>query len=105
MFSFKLAKGDAATALAEPNSVVISKNLAEKYFKGQDPIGKMIRIDNKENVTVTGILEEIPELSSLKFDFLLNYHLWFKENDWAKEWGNNGPRCYVLLAPMLPLIK
>jgi hypothetical protein len=47
MFSFKLAKGEAATALAEPNSVVISKKLAGKYFKGQDPIGKMIRIDNK----------------------------------------------------------
>ena len=99
MFSFKLAKGDPATVLAEPNSVVLSKKLAEKYFKGQDPIGKMIRIDNKENVSVTGILEDIPELSSLKFDFLLNYQLWFKENDWAKDWGNNGPRCYVLLAP------
>ena len=48
---------------------------------------------------VTGVLEEIPELSSLKFDFLLSYDIWFKENDWAKEWGNNGPRCYVMLAP------
>jgi putative ABC transport system permease protein len=105
MFSFKLAKGDAASALAEPNSIVISKKLAEKYFPGEDPIGKMIRIDNKENVSVTGILEEIPDLSSLKFEFLLNYQLWFKENDWAKEWGNNGPRCYVLLAANTPVEK
>jgi len=98
MFSFKLAKGDAATALARPDAVVISKSLANKYFKGEDPIGKMIKIDSKENVMVTGVLEEIPELSSLKFDFLMSYDIWFKKNAWAKEWDNNGPRCYVMLA-------
>lgn len=98
MFSFKLAKGDPATALARPDAIVISKKLADKYFKGEDPIGKMIKIDNKENAIVTGVLEEIPELSSLKFDFLLSYDIWFRQNDWAKQWDNNGPRCYVLLA-------
>jgi hypothetical protein len=56
MFSFKLAKGDAATALANIDAVVISKNLAKKYFNDEDPIGKMIKIDNKENVMVTGVL-------------------------------------------------
>lgn len=105
MFSFKLAKGDAATALARPDAVVISKSLADKYFKGQDPIGKMIKIDNKENVIVTGVLDEIPEFSSLKFDFLLSYDIWFKKNDWAKEWDNNGPRCYVMLAPNVSVDK
>ena len=97
MFSFKLQKGDPATALARPDAVVIAKKLADKYFKGEDPIGKMIKIDGKDNVIVTGVLEDIPELSSLKFDFLMSYDIWFKKNDWAKEWGNNGPRCVVLL--------
>ena len=105
MFSFKLAKGDAATALARPDAVVLSKKLADKYFKDQDPIGKMIKIDSRDNVIVTGVLEEVPELSSLKFDFLMSYDLWFKRNDWAKEWGNNGPRCYVLLAPNASIDK
>jgi putative ABC transport system permease protein len=98
MFSFKLTKGDPATALARPDAVVISKKLAEKYFKGQDPIGKMIRIDNMDNVIVTGVLDEIPKSSSLTFDFLMSFEQWRKKNDWAKEWGNNGPRCYVMLA-------
>ncbi|HJS52915.1 MAG TPA: ABC transporter permease [Chitinophagaceae bacterium] len=98
MFSFKLEKGDAATALARPDAVVITRKLADKYFKGEDPIGKMIKIDSKENVIVTGVLEQLPELSSLKFDFLMSYDIWFKKNDWAKEWDNNGPRCYVMLA-------
>ena len=99
MFSFKLTKGDPVTALARPDAVVISKNLADKYFKGLDPVGKMIRIDNTDNVMVTGVLDEIPKSSSLTFDFLMSFEQWRKKNDWAKDWGNNGPRCYVMLAP------
>ncbi len=99
MFSYTLSKGNTSSALARPDAVVISQKLADKYFKGEDPMGKPILINNKDNVTVTGVLEDIPESSSLKFDFLMSYDIWFKENDWAKEWDNNGPRCYVLLAP------
>lgn len=99
MFSFNLLKGDPKTALDRPDGVVISKKLADKYFKGEDPIGKMIRIDNKENVQVTGVLDEIPETSSIKFDFLMSYHRWWKDNEWAHQWGNNGPRCFVMLKP------
>jgi ABC-type antimicrobial peptide transport system permease subunit len=105
MFSFKLTKGDPATALARPDAVVISKKLADKYFKGQDPVGKMIRIDNADNVMVTGVLDEIPKASSLTFDFLMSFEQWRKKNDWAKEWGNNGPRCYVMLAPNTSIDK
>ena len=105
MFSFQLAKGDPATALARPDAVVLSKKLAEKYFKKEDAMGKIIKIDNKDNVIVTGILEDIPETSSLKFDFLMSYDRWLKQNDWAKEWGNSGPRCYVMLAENTSLEK
>ena len=105
MFSFKLLKGDPASALARPDAVVISKKLADKYFKGQDPVGKMIRIDNADNVMVTGVLDEIPASSSLTFDFLMSFEQWRKKNDWAKEWGNNGPRCYVMLAPNVSIDK
>ncbi|HET6995392.1 MAG TPA: ABC transporter permease, partial [Chitinophagaceae bacterium] len=105
MFSFKLLKGDPTTALARPDAIVLSKRLADKYFKGQDPIGKMIRIDNKDNVIVTGILDKIPEASSLEFDFLMSFEQWRKSNNWAKEWGNNGPRCVVMLAPNASLAK
>ena len=99
MFSFKLLKGNPTSALARPDAVVISKKLADKYFPGLDPVGKLIKIDNKETVIVTGVLDVIPNSSSLKFDFLMSYDLWWKKNEWAKQWGNNGPRCYVLLAP------
>ena len=97
MFSFDLAQGDARTALKRPDGVVISKKIADKYFPNQDPIGKIIRVDNRDDVMVTGVLKEITDRSSLKFDFLMSYERWLKTNDWAKEWGNNGPRCYVML--------
>jgi hypothetical protein len=48
---------------------------------------------------VTGVLDGIPKSSSLTFDFLMSFEQWRKKNDWAKEWGNNGPRCYVMIAP------
>lgn len=105
MFSFKLLKGDPASALDRPDGIVLSKKLADKYFLGEEPIGKTIRIDNKDNVTVTGVLDEIPEASSIKFDFIMSWDKWLKENDWAKEWGNNGPRCFVLLAENSDLNK
>ncbi|MCF0039333.1 ABC transporter permease [Dyadobacter fanqingshengii] len=97
IFSFDLSQGNPKTALKRPDGIVISQKLADKYFKGQDPMGKTIRVDNKDDVIVTGVLKEIPSYSSLKFDFLMSYDRWIKGNDWAKEWGNNGPRCIVLL--------
>jgi ABC-type antimicrobial peptide transport system permease subunit len=98
MFSFQLSQGNAGTALKRPDGIVISQKLADKYFKGQDPIGKAMRVDNKDDVVVTGILEEMPRYSSMKFDFLMSYDRWLKTAKWAEEWGNNGPRCAVLLA-------
>ncbi len=98
MFSYKLLKGNPATALDRPDAIVLSKKLAAKYFKDENPLGKLIKIDNKDNVIVTGVLDELPESSSLKFDFLMSFEVWQSKNDWAKEWGNNGPRCYVLLS-------
>jgi len=105
MFSFPLVKGDTKTALKRPDGLVISQKMADKYFKGQDPIGKTVRIENKDDVIVTGVLSEIPEESSLKFDYLISYDRWLKTNEWAKDWGNNGPRCYVMLAPNASIDK
>jgi putative ABC transport system permease protein len=98
MFSFELSQGDPKTALKRPDGVVISQKLADKYFKGQDPMGKTIRVDNKDNVIVTGILKEISPYSSMQFDFLMSYDRWQKNNKWSQEWGNNGPRCVVMLS-------
>ena len=71
VFSFPLVQGDRATALKQENGVLITQEMAAKYFGSQDPIGKIIRKDNRENVVVTGVLANVPANSDLQFDFIL----------------------------------
>ena len=70
-FPLKFIKGEPATALKEVNSMVITEDLAKKYFGTQDPVGKIIKID-KENYFVKGVLAKLPEHFHLAFDFLLS---------------------------------
>ena len=70
VFTFPLRRGDAATALVRPNSVVISRQMAEKYFGDRDPMGETLTLDGKHNFVVSGILQDIPRHSHIKFDFL-----------------------------------
>lgn len=98
MFSFSLYKGDTGTALKDMYSLVISKAMAEKFFGSEDPIGKVLLMDNQDSFTVTAVLDEIPSTSSIKFDFLISFAYYFKINEsWLNQWGNNNIRTNLLL--------
>jgi putative ABC transport system permease protein len=71
VFSYPLLKGNRATALNQVNAIVITQAMATKYFGNENPIGKIIRQNNKENLQVTGVLADIPANSDLQFDFIL----------------------------------
>lgn len=71
MFSYPLLRGDRSSALNRPDAIVITQAMAAKYFGGENPIGKVIRKDNADNLIVTGVLENIPANSDLQFDFIL----------------------------------
>ncbi len=73
VFSFNLIKGNPKEALTKPNMVVITEDIAEKYFGDQDPIGKNLRIHNDELYMVTGIVENIPTNSHIRPDFLASF--------------------------------
>jgi len=73
VFSFKLVEGDPHKALEEPNSVVITEDMADKYFEDQDPLGKILRWQGTVNLTVTGIVENVPAHSHFQFDFLASF--------------------------------
>jgi putative ABC transport system permease protein len=73
VFTFPLKKGDPASALTDPSSIVISENMARKYFGNEDPLGKILQVDNHTNYIVSGVMENIPSNSSLKFDFLVKF--------------------------------
>lgn len=99
MFSFPLRQGDIRTALARPDAIVLSEKLAHKYFPNQNALGKTVRLNKTDDLMVTGVMADVPENSSLKFDYLGSWALFLKYNAWVKQWSNNGPRTFVLLNP------
>lgn len=98
MFSYPLLEGNAKTALNTPASLAISRKMAEDFFGSpKAAIGKSIRFENKINFNITAVFENLPENTSVKFDYLINWDHFLIENDWAKQWGNNGPNALVML--------
>jgi putative ABC transport system permease protein len=72
VFTFPLIIGNRNDVLAQPNSVVLTESFAEKYFGKNNPIGKTIRYNRKTDLTVTGIMKNIPENSHLQFDMVVS---------------------------------
>ncbi|HZY82846.1 MAG TPA: ABC transporter permease [Cyclobacteriaceae bacterium] len=73
MFSFPLAVGDERTALVAPYSIVLTPSVAKKYFGSESPIGKVLRVANSFDFTVTGVLKDDPTQTHLKFNFLASF--------------------------------
>ncbi|HLN53995.1 MAG TPA: ABC transporter permease [Lentimicrobium sp.] len=96
VFSFPLVKGNPATALEDPNSIVLSEKTSKKYFGEEDPIGKLIRLDNEYVLKVTGIFKDLPINSHLYFDLVMPITL-FTTAEWFNVWINNNNFTYVLL--------
>lgn len=98
MFEFPLLQGDPKTALAAPNNIVISKKMAEAYFGHDNPIGKTIRVDDKRDYMVTGVSADVPDNSSIQFDFMLPIANCFADNPWmVAGFDHYGPPTYVRL--------
>jgi len=99
MFSFPLLKGNSKLALMDMHSIVLTEKLAQKIFGNEDPMGKVIKIDNKDNFTVTGIARDLPNNTRFNFEYLLpwSYARYRGEDD--ENWGNNSTRTYVLVKP------
>lgn len=87
VFSHKFLKGDPATALADPGSVVLTRSAAAKYFGGEDPMGKVMRWNNAEDLRVTGVVEDVPYNSRFRFNFVGSIELCGRERitTWNRE--------------------
>ena len=98
LFSFPLTGGDAKTALNEPNSIVITERIAEKYFGSDDPLGKILQL-NQQDFKVTGVLANIPVNSHLQFDMLLSFSTLGSDKWGYDNWAWPEFYNYILLAP------
>ena len=98
MFSFPLLQGDAETALKAPGSVAISRKMAEQFFGSiENAFGKTIRYENKEDLQVTAVFENLPATSSVQFEFLRSWTDFVKANEWVQNWSNTSPATYIQL--------
>ena len=98
MFSYPLLEGNPITALQTPSDIAISKKMAEDFFGSPaEAIGKTIRCQNKTDFKITAVFDDVPQNSTAKFDYILNWQSFLENNSWAKDWTNNGPACYIML--------
>lgn len=101
MFSLKVKNGDR-NPLKEPYSIVLTEETAEALFGKQDPVGKVVRVDNTMDLKVTAVLEKQPKNATLQYDYLIPWQLQEKIYPWIAQfhktnWGNNSWQAYVQL--------
>ncbi|NII28008.1 FtsX-like permease family protein [Pseudoflavitalea sp. X16] len=106
IFNFPLVKGDQKTALRQPNSAIITENIAKKYFGNDAPIGKTIRLNNNINFVITGILKDLPPNTDFRQEIYLSYanlkdHNARHASDSLWENIYSGSQCYILLKPTI----
>jgi putative ABC transport system permease protein len=97
VFDFKLLKGDPKTMLVNPGSIVLTEDCARKYFGNEDPVGKSLRFESDSILcTVTGVVQNIPANSHMKFDMLCSLsslRYYYRSNEWL----SNNVYTYIVL--------
>ncbi|MPR36694.1 ABC transporter permease [Salmonirosea aquatica] len=98
-FRVEWVTGDPGTALASPNTVVLSERYARKYFEGADPIGRTLRLDNRVELTVTGLIRNPPPNTQLRYDALISYATLpgLEPEGAMRDWEGLQSMCFVLL--------
>lgn len=103
MMSLKMLRG-TATSLDKPTSMLLSESVAKALFGSDDPINKVIKVDNKNHFKVTGVYEDLPYATEFRdVSFLLPWKFFLEEEAWVKRsetnWGNNSFLLLVQIAP------
>jgi putative ABC transport system permease protein len=97
VFAIPVIAGNTATALNEPNSMVIDETTAKKYFNSTDVIGKTLYIDNTTYCKITAVIKDMPPASHFHFHFIRKGS---SQGPNAGDWLSNNSHTYILLKPM-----
>lgn len=97
MFTYRFIKGNNfSDAIYE---VILTKDISDKYFEDQNPVGEILNINNEFDVKVVGVIENIPHNSSYSFDMIMPFEILRKHSYWSDSWGSNSIRTFVQLVP------
>lgn len=98
MFDLNFIQGRPQNALSEPNNIVITSRMAERLFGDPaEAIGKMVKLDNRENMRVSGVVATPPTNSTIQFDFLGSMELFIREHPNLSDWNSYSLNTYVEL--------
>ncbi len=95
MFTFPFVSGSAETALNQPGSLVITEDMAAKYFGAEDPIGRAVTINNTYPFTVAGVAKNVPANSTITFDMLVLFDFVKTLGQYNDGWNNNNILTFV----------
>lgn len=100
MFTLPFVQGNPGNAFSQLYSMVITEKTAKKFFgNDKNVVGKTLRVDNKQDYVVTGVLKDLPQNSSLQFEWVAPFEIWYQQSEYAHKWGNNCLSTYVELKP------
>src|SRR5258708_9115668 len=108
LFDVSPLKGDPSTALNDPYCVVLTEKVAKKYFGEEDPMNKIIRLNNQINFRVTGIFKPFPSAAHLHPEIMLSFNTLkdstiYGEKNLQTNWGNNAFYTYLLFPKDYPV--
>ncbi|SHN42953.1 ABC transporter permease [Chitinophaga sp. CF418] len=101
MFTLPFVEGNAKTAFKDLNTMVITQKTAKKFF-GDDKniVGRRVKVDNQQEYEITGVLKDMPENSTLQFDWVAPFQIYFQRREESlSDWLSNSPYTYVELEP------
>src|SRR5688572_12550793 len=98
VFSYTLLLGQRESAVKSSIDIAISRKMAVSFFGTPEAaMGQAIRFDNKKDLKISAVFEDVGSNSSRKFDYILNWETFLEQHPWAKEWGNNAPATHIVL--------
>ncbi|MGN6193394.1 MAG: ABC transporter permease [Ginsengibacter sp.] len=109
MFTLRMIKGTWA-GLTDPSSILLSSSVAKSLFGKEDPVNKLIKLDNKESYKVTGVFEDLPRNTTLyETKILLSWNKYITTEDWLKgsmtQWGNHSFQAFVQVNDHVDIAK
>lgn len=104
MFTLPFVQGNPVKVFDQVHSIVITEKMAKKFFSA-DPdgyrniVGKTLKVDNKDDYIITGVIKDLPENSTMQFSWLAPFQIHYNNNQWLQYWGSNGIQTFVELDP------
>jgi putative ABC transport system permease protein len=98
MFTLPFVQGNAGSAFSQLYAIVLTEKTAKKFFGTvENIIGKTVQVDNKQDYIVSGVIKDIPQNSSVQFEWVAPFQIYYNQSPWAQKWDNSCISSYVEL--------